>query len=40
MMEHELAPSKGARKNRNRVGRGDAAGHPAEVLKGRRFPEA
>ena len=26
MMEHELVPSPGARKNRKRVGRGDAAG--------------
>ena len=26
MMEHEVAPPKGARRNRKRVGRGDAAG--------------
>ena len=26
MMEHQVAPTKGARKNRKRVGRGDAAG--------------
>ena len=26
MMEHQITPSPGARKNRKRVGRGDAAG--------------
>ena len=26
MMEHEVSPPKGARRNRKRVGRGDAAG--------------
>ncbi len=34
MMEHQVAPSKGARKNRNRVGRGDAAGQGSTAGRG------
>ena len=34
MMEHQLAPSKGARKNRKRVGRGDAAGQGSTAGRG------
>jgi len=34
MMEHLLAPSKGARKNRKRVGRGDAAGQGSTAGRG------
>ena len=33
-MEHQLAPSKGARKNRKRVGRGDAAGQGSTAGRG------
>ena len=33
-MEHLLAPSKGARKNRKRVGRGDAAGQGSTAGRG------
>ena len=33
-MEHLLAPSKGARKNRNRIGRGDAAGQGSTAGRG------
>ena len=34
MMEHQLAPSKGARKRRKRVGRGDAAGQGSTAGRG------
>ena len=34
MMEHQLAPPKGARKNRKRVGRGDAAGQGSTAGRG------
>ena len=34
MMEHQVAPPKGARKNRNRVGRGDAAGQGSPAGRG------
>lgn len=34
MMEHLLAPSKGARKNRKRMGRGDAAGQGSTAGRG------
>ena len=34
MMEHQSAPSKGARKNRKRVGRGDAAGQGSTAGRG------
>ena len=34
MMEHQVAPPKGARKNRNRVGRGDAAGQGSTAGRG------
>ena len=34
MMEHQVAPSKGARKNRKRVGRGDAAGQGSTAGRG------
>ena len=34
MMEHQVAPSKGARKNRSRVGRGDAAGQGSAAGRG------
>jgi large subunit ribosomal protein L15 len=34
MMEHQIAPSKGARKNRKRVGRGDAAGQGSTAGRG------
>ena len=34
MMEHLLAPSKGARKNRKRIGRGDAAGQGSTAGRG------
>ena len=34
MMEHQLAPSKGASKNRKRVGRGDAAGQGSTAGRG------
>ena len=34
MMEHQLVPSKGARKNRKRVGRGDAAGQGSTAGRG------
>ena len=34
MMEHQVAPPKGARKNRNRVGRGDAAGQGSAAGRG------
>lgn len=34
MMEHQLVPSKGARKPRKRVGRGDAAGQGSTAGKG------
>ncbi len=33
-MEHLLAPSKGARKNRKRIGRGDAAGQGSTAGRG------
>ncbi len=39
MMEHEVAPPKGARRNRKRVGRGDAAGggsYAGRGLKGQK----
>ncbi|NQW22134.1 MAG: 50S ribosomal protein L15 [SAR202 cluster bacterium] len=34
MMEHQLAPPKGARQNRKRVGRGDAAGQGSTAGRG------
>ena len=34
MMEHQLAPPKGARKNRKRVGRGDPAGQGSTAGRG------
>ncbi len=34
MMEHQIAPSKGARKNRKRIGRGDAAGQGSTAGRG------
>lgn len=34
MMEHQLLPSKGARKRRKRVGRGDAAGQGSTAGRG------
>ena len=34
MMAHQVAPSKGARKNRKRVGRGDAAGQGSTAGRG------
>ena len=34
MMEHQLSPSKGARKSRKRVGRGDAAGQGSTAGRG------
>lgn len=34
MMEHQLAPHPGARKNRKRVGRGDAAGQGSTAGRG------
>ena len=34
MMEHQVAPPKGARKNRKRVGRGDAAGQGSTAGRG------
>ena len=34
MMEHQLAPAKGARKNRKRVGRGDSAGQGSTAGRG------
>ncbi len=34
MMEHQLAPRKGARKSRKRVGRGDSAGQGSTAGKG------
>ena len=34
MMEHQLVPSKGARKPRKRVGRGDAAGQGSTAGRG------
>ena len=34
MMEHLLAPNKGARKNRKRIGRGDAAGQGSTAGRG------
>ena len=34
MMEHELAPARGARKRRKRVGRGDAAGQGSTAGRG------
>ena len=34
MMDHLLAPSKGARKNRKRIGRGDAAGQGSTAGRG------
>ena len=34
MLEHQLAPPKGARKNRKRVGRGDAAGQGSTAGRG------
>ena len=34
MMEHDLAPPKGARKNRKRIGRGDAAGQGSTAGRG------
>jgi len=34
MMEHQVAPTKGARKNRKRVGRGDAAGQGSTAGRG------
>ena len=34
MMEHQLAPAKGARKNRKRIGRGDAAGQGSTAGRG------
>ena len=34
MMQHQLAPSKGARKRRKRVGRGDAAGQGSTAGRG------
>ena len=34
MMEHQLTPSKGARKRRKRIGRGDAAGQGSTAGRG------
>ncbi|MCH7606829.1 MAG: 50S ribosomal protein L15, partial [Chloroflexi bacterium] len=34
MMEHQVVPSKGARKPRKRVGRGDAAGQGSTAGRG------
>ena len=34
MMQHQVAPSKGARRNRKRVGRGDAAGQGSTAGRG------
>ena len=34
MMEHQLVPNKGARKNRKRIGRGDAAGQGSTAGRG------
>ncbi|PKB78476.1 MAG: 50S ribosomal protein L15 [SAR202 cluster bacterium Io17-Chloro-G9] len=34
MMEHQIAPSKGARKRRKRVGRGDSAGQGSTAGRG------
>ena len=34
MMEHQLAPANGARKNRKRIGRGDAAGQGSTAGRG------
>lgn len=34
MMEHQLAPPKGTRKNRKRIGRGDAAGQGSTAGRG------
>ena len=34
MMQHEVAPPKGARRNRKRVGRGDAAGQGSTAGRG------
>lgn len=34
MMEHQISPSKGARKNRKRIGRGDAAGQGSTAGRG------
>ena len=34
MMQHQLAPSKGARRNRKRIGRGDAAGQGSTAGRG------
>ena len=34
MMEHQLVPAKGARKNRKRVGRGDSAGQGSTAGRG------
>ena len=39
-MEHLLAPSKGARKNRKRIGRGDAAGHGSTAGRGNKGQKA
>ncbi len=36
MMEHQLAPSRGARKSRKRVGRGDAAGQGSTAGRGQK----
>ena len=40
MKEHELFPSPGARKDRKRVGRGDASGHGAYSGKGMKGQKA
>ena len=34
MMQHQVAPPKGARRNRKRIGRGDAAGHGSTAGRG------
>ncbi len=34
MMQHQVAPSKGARRNRKRIGRGDAAGQGSTAGRG------
>ena len=41
MMEHEISPPQGARRNRKRVGRGDSAGggsYAGRGMKGSKIP--
>jgi len=40
MMEHQVAPPKGARKNRKRVGRGDAAGQGSTAGRGNKWQKS